>query len=402
MLQELFSIHQQIVGAMRSDKKRYLAPKINWQNHCICLRGPRGTGKTTLLLQHYKETYGSPDRCLYISGDNIHVVSNGLYQTVRDYFTYGGEAIIIDEIHKYPNWAQELKNSIDTYKDKHILVSGSSSLDLTKAAYDLSRRVVYYDLPGLSFREYLYFRHGYQFPVRAFDDIVNGHTAIAADIAGKLPLLKHFDEYLRVGYYPYILEGAEEYAQKVMSTVEKTLFEDIAVTANLTQPKLPILKKMLWLIATSDPFVPNIAGMSRDLGISKEYVYTYLEYLERAGLIATLRLDGSGAALVRKPGKVYLENPNLLYALNGSLQKETLIGGVREAFFANQLKNAGIKVSLHPAADFLVNGRFTVEVGGPSKKEDQIKGIADSFRALDGIDIGAGDKIPLHLFGFLY
>ncbi len=402
MLQELFSIHHQIAGDIKFGKKRFLANTINWGNQSIGVRGPRGTGKTTLLIQHYHEAYGSPERCLYISGDNIHIVSNGLYQTVRDYFSYGGEAIIIDEIHKYPNWAQELKNSIDTYRGKHFLVSGSSALDLTKATYDLSRRVVYYELPGFSFREYLLFRYGYDFPPYSLDDIVSRHAIIASDIAGKMPVLRLFDEYLRIGYYPYILEGTESYAQKVLSIVEKTLFEDVAVIANLTQPKLPILKKMLWLIATSEPFVPNIAGMSRDLGISKEYVYLYLEYLERAGLIITLRLDADGAGFVRKPGKMYLENPNLLSVLNGSLQKETLVGGMRETFFANQLKNAGIKVSLHPGTDFLVNRRFAVEVGGPSKKEHQIKGITDSFRALDGIDIGAGDTIPLYLFGFLY
>ncbi len=400
MIEELRAIHQQIADSFDTNEERYLAPLVNWENQSICIRGARGVGKTTLLLQHYRKHYQSAETCLYISGDNIFVIANGLYAIAREHFKYGGKAIIIDEIHKYPNWAQELKNIIDTYRYAKIMISGSSSLDLTKAAYDLSRRVVYYDLTGFSFREYLHFVQGLSFPEVTLDEILTKHTKLSAQFS-RIPVLKYFSDYLCSGYYPYILEGIESYYQKVSNSIEKVLFEDIAVIFNLTQPKLPILKKLLWLISTSQPFTPNIAGISRDVGISKEYVYTYLEFLEMAGLLRTVREDTGGAKMLRKPGKIYFDNPNLLYALNGAIKKETLTGPVRETFFINQLR-CRHKVSLHPGTDFLVDDRYAFEIGGSSKKQKQLKGISNSFIAMDGIETGAGNKIPLYLFGLLY
>ncbi|HQN72759.1 MAG TPA: AAA family ATPase, partial [bacterium] len=373
----------------------------NWENQCICLSGPRGVGKTTLLIQHYLEKYGSPELCLYISGDNINVISNGLYNIAREHFKYGGKAIIIDEIHKYPNWAQELKNSIDTYKNGKFIISGSSSLDLIKAKYDLSRRVVYYNMKGFSFREYLSFAEGIDLPVLNLNEILKNHSSISTGICSKTKILKHFDKYMTHGYYPFILEGKDEYFQKVLNCIEKVLYEDIAVIFNLTQPKLPILKKMLWLISTSNPFVPNIAGMSRDLGISKEYVYSYLEFLETAGILNSVNENTEGAKLVRKAGKIYFENPNIPVAINGAIKKETLTGMMRETFFLNQL-NLLHKVSLHKQCDFLVDDTFSFEIGDPSKKTTQIKEINDGLVAMDGIETGYGRKIPLYLFGFMY
>ena len=368
----------------------------------MCIRDrPRGVGKTTLLIQHYFEKYGSPELCLYISGDNINVVSNGLYNIVREHFKYGGKAIIIDEIHKYPNWAQELKNSIDTYKNGKFIISGSSSLDLIKAKYDLSRRVVYYHLNGFSFREYLSFVEGIDLPALTLSEILKNHSSISTDICSKTKILKHFEEYLVQGYYPFILEGKGEYFQKVLNCIEKVLYEDIAVIFNLTQTKLPILKKMLWLISTSNPFVPNIAGMSRDLGISKEYVYSYLEFLETAGILSSVNENTEGAKLVRKAGKIYFENPNIPIAINGAIKKDTQTGMMRETFFLNQM-NSHHKVSLHKQCDFLVDNALSFEIGGPSKKTTQIREISDSIIAMDGIETGYGRKIPLYLFGFLY
>ncbi len=401
MLDELRSIHNDTVSSYDQKKRRYIESQINWENQCICLSGPRGVGKTTLLIQHYLEKYGSPELCLYISGDNINVISNGLYNIAREHFKYGGKAIIIDEIHKYPNWAQELKNSIDTYKNGKFIISGSSSLDLIKAKYDLSRRVVYYNMKGFSFREYLSFAEGIDLPVLDLNEILKNHSSISTGICSKTKILKHFDEYMTHGYYPFILEGKDEYFQKVLNCIEKVLYEDIAVIFNLTQPKLPILKKMLWLISTSNPFVPNIAGMSRDLGISKEYVYSYLEFLETAGILNSVNENTEGAKLVRKAGKIYFENPNIPVAINGAIKKETLTGMMRETFFLNQL-NLLHKVSLHKQCDFLVDDTFSFEIGGPSKKTAQIREINDGLIAMDGIETGYGRKIPLYLFGFLY
>jgi len=256
-------------------------------------------------------------------------------------------------------------------------------------------------MKGFSFREYLSFAEGIDLPVLNLNEILKNHSSISTGICSKTKILKHFDKYLTHGYYPFILEGKDEYFQKVLNCIEKVLYEDIAVIFNLTQPKLPILKKMLWLISTSNPFVPNIAGMSRDLGISKEYVYSYLEFLETAGILNSVNENTEGAKLVRKAGKIYFENPNIPVAINGAIKKETLTGMMRETFFLNQLYLLH-KVSLHKQCDFLVDNTFSFEIGGPSKKTAQIREINDGLIAMDGIETGYGRKIPLYLFGFLY
>ncbi len=401
MLQKLFAIHNSVLEGFDSTRKRYLYDRINWDVQALCVTGARGVGKTTLLLQHYKERYDDPRQCLYISGDSIHVAALGLFDSVQKYFDHGGKAVIIDEIHKYPNWAQELKNIIDTFRNRKILVSGSSSLDLKRAKYDLSRRVVYYELKGLSFREYLAFSYGLDLPSSPLDTVLRDHVAIASDLSARQPVLQRFKEYLQHGFYPYYLEGVNEYPHRVMNTVEKVLFEDIAVIDNLTQAKLPVLKKMLWLLASSKPFMLNLSGMSRDLGITRTYVAHYLELLELAGLVTLLTPDAKGAALVRKSGKLYFDNTNLIYAIEGSLPNDAESGTLRETFLVNQLRTKHA-VTLHDKADLIVDGDLAVEIGGTSKKKKQLRGATKGIVAMDGVTVGAGDTIPLYLFGMLY
>jgi uncharacterized protein len=203
MLEELFYIHQQVVKNVPLRLKRYLYQHIHWAGRGICLRGPRGTGKTTLLLQYYHEKYGSAEKCLYISADNVQVAAVGLFAIAQEYFKYGGQALILDEIHKYPGWAQELKNILDTYKNRQILVSGSSSLNPVLGKYDLSRRLVYYELKGLSFREFLAFNGDRHFPARELPYILKHHAVLAEEISRQTVILKNFREYLRTGYYPF-------------------------------------------------------------------------------------------------------------------------------------------------------------------------------------------------------
>jgi len=401
MLEKLFAIHNAVLEGFDSTRKRYLYGRINWDVQALCVTGARGVGKTTLLLQHYKERYNDPRRCLYVSGDSIHIAALGLFDSVQKYFDHGGQAVIIDEIHKYPNWAQELKNIIDTFRNHRILVSGSSSLDLKRAKYDLSRRVVYYELKGLSFREYLGFSCGIEVPPYPLEVILRDHVAIAADLSARQSVLQRFREYLQYGFYPYYLEGVNEYPHRVMNTIEKVLFEDIAVTDNLTQAKLPVLKKILWLLASSKPFMLNLSGMSRDLGITRTYVAHYLELLELAGLVTLLVPDAKGAALVRKNGKLYFDNTNLLYAIEGALPNDAESGTLREIFLVNQLR-AGHTVALHDKADLIVDGDLAVEIGGTSKKKKQLRGATKGVVAMDGITVGAGDTVPLYLFGMMY
>ncbi len=401
MLDDIYAIHELAVQDVPLSPHRYLYDTMQWDSRALCILGPRGVGKTTMLLQHYHEAYGDIDRCLYLSADNIHVTSAGLFATVQEYFRLGGEAVIIDEVHKYPDWSIEIKNILDTYKKKRVLLSGSSSLELARSKGDLSRRVVYHHLRGLSYREYLLFDSGIDIPVFTLEKLLRSHRTLSGELGAAGIGLKHFQEYLKHGFYPFFLEGKEDYSSKLHNIIEKVLYQDMAVVYGLRQPKIPVLKKLLWLIATSQPFVPNIDRMSRDLQTSKEYIYNYLEALETAGLIAGIPPAGTGLRMVRKPGKIFMENTNLVYALTGSLKVEANQGCVRETFFANQLQ-ARHRTTTSPAGDFLIDDSYVFEIGGKNKTTEQIRGIEEAWLAVEGIDTGHGRRIPLHLFGFLY
>lgn len=400
MLEDLFAIHRLVMADTPKTLHRYLYSQINWKNKGLCILGGRGVGKTTLMCQYLLEKYKTPDQALYISADNIHVLSQGLFAIAQEYFKYGGQALMIDEVHKYPNWSLELKNILDTYKNKHIIFSASSSIELKKSKYDLSRRVVYYELKGLSFREFLQFKSVGIFPVFTLNEILHEHVTIVEQF-NDIPILKYFSEYLQSGYFPFFLEGTKDYLAKVTNILEKIIFEDISLVFNLKPPSLLVLKKLLWLVATSEGLVPNIDRISRSLAVSREMVYQSFEYLDRASLLNNVYHDGIGMKLIRKPSKVYLENTNYLYAIYGGLNLTHSKGMIRETFFVNQCA-ALFPIHLHHTADFVINKELIIEVGGTAKKFTQLNHQKNSFLAIDGIEIGAGRKIPLYLFGFMY
>ncbi|MFH2202211.1 MAG: ATP-binding protein [Elusimicrobiota bacterium] len=401
MLDRLFAIHNSAVKNTPLAFKRYLHADIDWKSDAICVTGARGVGKTVMLLQHYHENYGDVEKCLYVSADNVEASAAGLLNIASEYFAFGGQALILDEIHKYPNWQVELKNIADTFKGKKLLVSGSSSLNLKKGKADLSRRFVYYDLKGLSFREYLGLKEKKVFPVLKIADIVGGHVRHAQAISGRLTVLRAFRNYLSGGYYPFFIESEAAYPQKVLNVIEKALYEDVALIGNVKPANIAVIKKILRLIAGTAAFAPNMDKLSRELGLSKEYVYHYLEYLEQAGITLALYAGGKGYSLLRKPAKLFLENTNLLAAINGSLRLETDQGAARETFFVNQVGGCE-RVTAAAQGDFAVNDRMVFEIGGKNKREDQIKGVKNAYLALDGVEISAGNRIPLYLFGFLY
>lgn len=400
MLDELLKIHLEVITNTPSPIKRYLFERINWDAQAICLLGGRGTGKTTLMCQFYLDRYKDPSKALYLSADNLHVLNLGLFRIAQEYFQFGGQALLIDEVHKYPEWEREIKNIIDTFKKQQIIFSGSTQTALHKSKIDLSRRVVYHELKGLSFREYLHFATGQLFTPVKWEEILTQHIRIADQFKG-MTILKHFKNYLNYGYFPFFLEGTQDYISKVTNVIEKIIFEDIAVVHNLRQATLPILKRLLWLVATSLGLTPNIDHISKDLRTSREVIYHCLDYLDHAGLINNTYYDAQGRKLTRKPGKVYLENTNLLYAINGSLKLEADQGNLRETFFVNQVSQ-NHRVNLHDQGDFIIDGSAVIEVGGPSKKTKQIKSLENAFVAVDGIEIGFGVRIPLYLFGLLY
>jgi predicted AAA+ superfamily ATPase len=397
MLEELVAIHREVMSSVATSFTRYIYNLINWNTQAICIFGDRGVGKTTLMCQRLLDEYKTAERALYISADNINVAGLGLFKIAQKYFSYGGEALFIDEVHKYPNWSIEIKNIIDTYKTCKVVFSASSSLDLVESKADLSRRVVYHHLHGLSFREYLNLKSNVDLPTYSLEEVLHHHVAIAES----LKVLKYFKAYLSHGYYPFFLEGLDDYLLKVNNVIEKIIFEDIAVVYNLKQTTLPVLKKLIWLVATTDGLTPNIDSISSQMGVAREVIYNCLEYLGRSGLLQNLYPLGDGLKLIRKPGKIYLNNTNLLHAINGSLKREGGIGGIRETFFANQV-SPHHKINLHPNSDFLIDERYVIEVGGKGKDSTQIKDLKDAYLAVDDIEIGFKHKIPLYLFGFLY
>lgn len=398
MLEDLIDIHQEVMSLIPMTFKRYLYPQIHWNAAGLCILGDRGVGKTTMMCQDLLERYKLPNRALYLSADHVTVLSYGLVRIAKEFFAEGGEALYIDEVHKYPDWSLEIKNLLDTYKSKQIVFSASSSLDLNKSKGDLSRRVVYHRLLGLSFREYLQLAENIHVPTFSIAELLQNHVAIASNFGSAF---RHFKSYLAHGYYPFFMEGLEDYLQKMSNVIEKVLFEDIAVVYNLRQTTVPILKRILWLVATSNGLIPNIDKMSKNLGISREMVYNCLEYLSTSGLLNELFPCGKGNQLIRKPAKLYLNNANLLHAINGSLKLETDVGGIRETFFVNQV-GCQHKICLHDKGDFLVDDQWIMEVGGKNKNDYQIRKEENAYLILDDLKIGFGRKIPLYLFGFLY
>lgn len=399
MLESLFEYHSKVIQNLPK-YKRYLYSKINWKSKGICITGARGTGKTTLLLQYMLEKYKSVEECLYVCADNIEVIDIGLLTLAKEYFKYGGKALIIDEVHKYQNWQQEIKNILDIYKDKQILISGSSSIKLQHSKYDLSRRITYYQLSGLSFREYLVLENKINLKPFNFKDILKNHTQISQELIKNVTVLKEFRNYLKYGYYPFYLDNTQDYHLRLSNVIEKVLFEDIFSSYNIKISSITYLKKILYLLATSNPFILNISKLSSDLGISKEYIYIFIEYLTLSKLINSVTADAIGYVLIRKPQKIYLDNTNILCSIDSNSFKKN-IGTIREIFFVNQLL-CNNKLNSSKLGDFIIDNKYTIEVGGQNKTFKQIKDTPNSYLAVDNIEIGIGNKIPLYLFGLLY
>jgi predicted AAA+ superfamily ATPase len=401
MFEEIFYIHRKTVEDVPMRFKRYLYSLIDWDARHICITGCRGTGKTTLLLQHYVEKYNDVEKCLYISADHVVVSATGLFKIASEYFKLGGEAIIIDEIHKCPDWEAELKSIIDTFKQKRVLVSGSSARKLKQGKADLSRRVVYYQLNDLSFREYLELQESIKLPVLSLEEIIGQHIHFSGEVAKGRSIMKHFNKYLVEGAYPFITEGKSTYLSRLLNVIEKVLYEDVAIAGDMKQTNIPVLKKILWLVAGSVPFQVNIEKMSRELGVSRAYVYQYIDHLDAAGIINAVPNEGGGYKRIRKPGKILMSNSNLLFAVNRAAMSESERGCVRETFFVSQLAQIH-KTTLSGKGDFRVADKYIFEIGGEGKDRRQIKDIPNAYIAADGIEVGFANKIPLYLFGFLY
>jgi len=398
-MENLHKTFYQLLSRTNTDFVRYLYPKIRWKNRLIAITGARGTGKTTMILQHIKKNFGeTPKEVLYVSLDNIYFSNNRLLDLAHNFEQMGGKYLFLDEVHKYENWSIELKNIYDSLPDLKVVFTGSSMLEIYKGKADLSRRVAHYTLNGLSFREFLLFEKGLEFPVLKLEELLENHISIASQINKHIKPLPLFQQYLKEGFYPYYKEDNEMYADRLLHTVNVILETDLPAIENIEVQTIKKIKQLLYVIAQRVPFSPNIKELSEILEVSRKSLLTYLIYLEKAQLIGLLQQDVSGLKTFTKPEKIYLDNSNLAYALE---TEKPDLGNIRETFFFNQL-NIVSKVISGGKPDFKIDNKYTIEVGGKNKGHEQIMGIENAHLALDNLEYGFMNKIPLWLFGMLY
>lgn len=389
-MEQLFEYFRRKLREVPTELIRYKYNEIGWEGHAFGLVGPRGVGKSTMLLQYIKQNLNVTDT-LYVSADQLYFASHTLIDLADSFYKMGGKHLFIDEIHKYEGWSAEVKQIFDSYSDLQLVISESSILDITKGMADLSRRVPIYEMQGLSFREYLHLFHGIKMDVVSKADLLRHDYAIPG-LEHPLPL---FNDYLRRGYYPFGKDVAFdiELAQVVAQTMES----DIPMYLNANVSVGRKLKQLLMVVAESVPFKPVMQKIADVTGISRNYIQDYLMYMERAGMIAQLR-DAVGVIRgLGKIEKVYLDNTNLIYVL---APKRADIGNVRETFFMNQMRVVG-DVMCSPVSDFLVDG-MTFEIGGRKKGQKQIAEVENGYVVKDDIEAGYANVIPLWAFGLLY
>lgn len=404
-MEQIFREQQRLIDTV-IQTRRYLHGRIAWSERCIGILGARGTGKTTLMLQQIKEAWPSGNKALYVSVDSPYFQARNLFDFAREFHQLGGVALFLDEIHKYPDWSIHLKSIYDSLPELQIVFSGSSLLQIAKQKGDLSRRAIIYNLHGLSLREYINFSQGKEYPAYPLATIISNHQQIAGDLCREFKPLKEFRDYLQCGYYPFFLEGDTLYTFKLREVINHILEVDLPFVNRIEPRQISKIKKLLYLLATTVPFVPNIAKLAEATDISRPRLYEYLEKLQEARLLNLVRSEGRGYQVLTRPEKILLENSNLMYAITSEVNTGTL----RELFFVNQLRNAHnihpqlleSTVELAASGDFIVNGRHTFEVGGKKKGFKQISGVAEAFVVADAIEVGLKNKIPLWLFGFLY
>lgn len=389
-MEKLFEHSNKLINEVDDGFLRYSYDEINWQSRMIGIVGPRGVGKTTLVLQYIKRNL-NPSETLYVTAEDFYFVENKLIDLADTFVKYGGRYIFIDEIHKYKEWSKELKLIYDYHKDLKLVFTGSSVLDIKKGSSDLSRRAIIYDMQGLSFREYLMLFHNISAKTYSLDDILE-HRVEIEGLERPLPL---FAEYLKTGYYPFALEG--DFEIRLRQVINQTLETDIPIFADMNISTGRKLKQLLAIIAKSVPFKPNMSKIAEMLFVSRNNISDYCLYIEEAGMIAQLRDSTGGIRGLGKVEKIYLDNTNLIYGLASDNSNK---GNIRETFFLNQMR-VKHNIIVSPISDFLIDG-ITFELGGKRKGHKQIKGVERAYIVKDEIEKGFLNTIPLWHFGMTY
>ncbi|HAN78813.1 MAG TPA: AAA family ATPase, partial [Bacteroidales bacterium] len=390
-MEQLFEISNRLIESANVSFYRSLYKNIDWNDRLIEIRGARGVGKTTLMLQKAKELTEAGKKVLYISMDTPYFYKNMLCDTAEHFFKYGGEYLFVDEVHKYPqkqkkiDWASELKSIYDTIPALFVCYSGSSILQLYKSQGDLSRRKSSYFLNGLSFKEYLYLYNQYKVDSFTLDEIIANHETIGKNIISEIKILPAFDDYLKHGFYPFYRENPNKYYERLSEVINVIIETDIPFISDVAFETLFKLKQLLSAVATSVPYTINLSNISSNLYITDQRtLLKYLNLLEKAELVLTLSAKAIGNNILSKPQKVYLNNTNLMYALDAS---NIQVGSLRETFFINQLRTTH-KVNYPKTGDFIIDDKFIFEVGGKNKGFSQIANIENSYLAVADIEIG--------------
>ena len=398
-IEEIIRVFNRRLTATPTEFHRYLFYEIDWEDKLIGIKGPRGCGKTTLLLQHIKQSFHGQEleKVLYVSLDNIWFADNKILDLVDFHYNHGGTHIFIDEIHYEPKWQTMLKNMSDNYPGMYIVYTGSSMLEIDAHEGDLSRRQVMYEMRGLSFREYLEYEGVVKHERLTLEQLMDNHVEIAMDICSRTNVLGCFNKYLREGYYPFYKAVRQGFDSRLLATVNQVIESDYPQIDDVTVATIRKTKKMLMVLSECVPQLPNMSQLYRELETDRNNGLKMLRALERGGLLLLLGSKAKSINQLSRPDKIYINNPTLMYALSPRAD----IGSVRETFFMNQLSQSH-ELSYPKAGDFLVDGRYLFEVGGKGKTFSQIKDIPDSYLAVDDTEIGRGARIPLWLFGMLY
>lgn len=396
-LRPIVDFYRSKLAQVTPDFKRYLYHQINWDSRVIGIKGERGVGKTTMLLQRIKEKYANPNDAFYMSLDHYWFKTHTLQDLVTFLYNHGVTEMYIDEVHKYQGWSSILKNLVDQYADLRIVYTGSSLLEIDNSKVDMSRRQTPYTLKGMSFREYLEYEGILKMNAVSLESLLSNHVSIAMSIISQTKVLKEFNKYLEHGMYPFYKDAGADFLTRLKEVVNTVIESDLPAVEKITYETIEKCKKLFMIIAEKVPLQPNVERLAVSLSTTRDTLLSIIYKLDRAEVLELLTVELKSYKKLVNPAKIYLGNTNLMYAFTPKIE----VGTLRETFFIDQL-SAVSTVQMPSNGDFLVGGKYLFEIGGPSKDFEQIAGIPDSYVGADEIETGYGAIIPLWMFGLLY